>query len=221
MKKFQLLIATFTSLASLMLLSGCMGDILKPRADPTKYYMLSSANDLPVQDGAKNIMLNLSQVRMPAYMMRQQIVSAKDSSSEIVISDIHRLPEFPVDAFTRVIATNISKIARSENVYAYPAMAPDENCISLRVTIVECMGVIGKTLDFKARWELIKTEGSKVTAQRTKLFIKQLPAGENYDGYISAINKGLGELSEDIVKGIVEFKKECAKTDSSAAKKLD
>lgn len=200
--------AAICGLAIAAPLSGCMGDFLTPREDPTKYYLIKSADNPQVLGGAENVMLNISQVRMPAYMSRQQIVSAKDGSSEIVISDIHRLPEFPVDAFTRTIAANISKMAKSENVYAYPGVAPEPDCIGVRVIIAECIGVVGKDLSFKARWELIKPEGSKIVAQKAKLFVRKIPAQGGYDAYISAMDRGLSELSEDIVKGIVEFKRQ-------------
>lgn len=207
MKKFNLFAIALASIAQLFL-SACVSDFLKPRQDPTKFYILSAQKSPTAVDGIENIMLNISQVRLPAYMMRQQIVSAKPNSSEIVISDIHRLPEFPVDAFTRVIATDISKIAKSENVYAYPGIAPETNAIEIRIIIVECMGVIGEELDFKARWELVKPDGSKIVAQTSKLFIKKFLAPNGYDDYIKAIDKALAGLSEDIVKGIVEFKKQ-------------
>lgn len=205
MRKIKILTALI-GVAAQMLLSGCMGDFLQPKQDPTKYYIISPLNSPKTIAGAKDVMLNVSQVRIPAYMTRQQIVTAKKGSSEIIISDFHRLPEFPVDAFTRVLAANISKIAKSEHVYAYPATAPKPESIGVRVTIFECMGVLDEELSFKARWELVKPEGAKIVAQKTEFFSKKIPAKRGYDGYVSSMGEALGELAADIVEGIVEFK---------------
>lgn len=205
MGKIKIVMAII-GIAVQLTLSGCMGSFLQPKQDPTRYYIISPLDSPKPIAGAKDVMLNISQVRIPAYMTRQQIVSAKKGGSEIIISDFHRLPEFPVDAFTRVLAANISKIAKSEHVYAYPATAPKPDCIGVRVTIFECMGVLGEELKFKARWELVKPQGAKIVAQKTEFFSKKFPAKNDYDGYVGAMGEAMGELAADIVEGIVEFK---------------
>lgn len=210
-------IAFLAAAAAPLFLTSCVGDFLQPKEDPTRYYVLSSASAPETVPGAENVMLNISQVRIPAYMSRQQIVSKAAGSPEVMISDFNRWPEYPVDSFTRVIATDISKMVRSQNVYAYPGMAPEKDAITLRVIIVECIGQVGGKLDFKARWELVKPSGAKTEAQTARLFVREIPSGAGYIGYAVAVERALNELSLDIAKGLVEFKKGLAEAEDGGA----
>ena len=189
-----------------LLLSGCVGDILAPREDPTQFYVLKSAEKIDKIDGMKDVPLNISLVRIPSYMTRNQIVTSQNDSSRIEISDINRWPETPIDSFTRVIASNIARIADSDEIYTYPSLALGIGAPELRVHVVDCMGQLGGELYFSARWELLDNADTKNAKRKTDIFETRVPVGNSYDAYVGAIEKALSELSLDIAKGLKEFK---------------
>lgn len=187
-------------------LSGCVGDILSPREDPTEFYVLNGADSVERVEGLTDVPLNISLVRIPSYMTRNQIVTSRKGSSRIDISDINRWPEVPIDSFTRVVSSNIARITESDEIYTYPSLALGIGAPELRVNVMECMGELGGELYFSARWELLKGEGSKNTKRKTDIFEARIPVGDSYDSYVMAMEKALYELSLDISKSLKEFK---------------
>ena len=197
--------STAAILIASFFLSGCMmDDILAPREDPTQFYVLKSAAQPEKIDGMKDRALNVSLVRIPSYMTRNQIVTAQDGTSRIEISDIHRWPETPIDSFTRVVASNVARITGSDEIYTYPSLALGIGAPELRVHVIECMGQPGGELHFCARWELLDNN-SKNAKRKTDMFETRIPVGNSYDAYVASIEKALYELSLDISKGLKEF----------------
>lgn len=198
--------AALAALAAAVLTPGCVGDILAPREDPTQFYVINGAKEFERVDGIADIPLNISLVRIPSYMARNQIVTSQKDSARVDISDVDRWPEVPIDSFTRVISSNIARISGSDEIYTYPSLALGIGAAELRVNVMECMGELGGELYFSARWEILKSEGSKVAKRKTDIFEVRIPAGDTYDSYVRAMEKALYELSLDIAKSLKEFK---------------
>lgn len=197
MKKFIALIA----LALLLLLSSCVGNLLEPKNDPTQFYIPRISQDIkPLADFAgKDFSINMPLVRIPAYMTRTQIITAQANSTRLNISDLHRWADIPSDSFTRVLAGNLSGHLNMIDIAVYPSASSKSNAMTLRVSVVECLGEFGGDLNFAALWEASLGESS---AHFSKVFKTKVPAGDNYDDYTKAISKALSELSLDMATHI-------------------
>lgn len=202
--KSKILKFIFIALNSL-LLTSCVGDFLKPPEDPTKFYILRAPLQVERIDGLSNTQLNVAPVRIPEYLMRQQIVTQAHNRSEIHLSDYNRWLEFPSDSFSRIVSVSLSRIMRNENVYLYPFVSTDENAPTLRVMIIDCVGELGGKMYFKARWEIANMNGSKTAGKVNKLFAKAYDCGDSYESYIQTIDLALYELSFDVASGLKNF----------------
>ncbi len=203
-------VKTILLAASAVVLSGCLGSFLEPKADSTVFYVMRSTSDVAVVDISSPREVNMLNVIVPAYMSRNQIVVMEKSTIEI--SEFNRWAELPTDGIERVLQDNISATSPNLSVYVYPAMSFDKNAVGLRVFISDFIGEFGGDVELKGKWQLL-SEGD--LGQSGGSFDIKVPCGSTYDSYVSAMDKALYELSQQIAKSLAkEFEILAKKTES-------
>jgi len=187
--------------ASAALLSSCLGGLLEPKEDPTRFYIISAAENPARIAGAEKLSLNLLPITAPAYMARNQIVSL-DGDGSVILSEFDRWAESPQNGFTRAIIDNISSISGSAEISAYPFCG---GAASVRVLINECVGKFGGELAFRGRWQADCPETGLCVA---KDFSYKVPCGgSSCREYVGAISKAVYSLSLDIAETLSKNQK--------------
>lgn len=181
------------------LLTGCISDMLAPRADPTKFYLLDAPAQ-PKKFEAKAPVI-LSSVVLAGYLDRTQITTL-GNGAEAKVSEFDRWVEPPEGMFSRNFARCIAENLGGSKVYLYPESPADPTgAVNVRITVYKCIGKIGGDLEFAVRWT--KNEHLK-NGSRIYAFKKTVPAGKGYDGYVNAIAQCVSEASASIAKSISE-----------------
>lgn len=176
------------------LLSGCLGDVLAPREDPTKFYMLQNFPETIKSDYDGSIGINIV---VSGYLTRTQITSINKNGT-VSLSEFNRWIETPENLFARAFSIAVAKNMPKASVFLYPEISPLEgkHC-DVRITITDCIGTINGDLTFSGRWIIIKNGKGKVYN-----FTKTVPSGKDYAGYVEAISKCIADVSVEISKSI-------------------
>jgi len=187
------------------MLCACMGEFLQPKEDPTVFFMMrSNVTDKNKVAEIKLTEVNFLPVSIPAYMARTQIVSLEDSG-RVSMSEFDRWSENPKEAVSRVLAENISALCKGVDLYSYPTVASSVNAPSLKITITEFIGTLGKSVTLKGKWRIITRDSNKKS--QSKIFSISIPCENSYDSYVKAMNQGLFNLSKEIVEGFLAIDK--------------
>ena len=91
-------------------------------------------------------------------------------------------------------------------------MSFDKSAVGLRVFISDFIGEFGGDIVLKGKWQL---SSNPEAGQSGGSFEIKVPCGSTYDSYVSAMNKALYELSQQIAKSMAkEFEILAKKTES-------
>jgi len=209
MKKLTILRTLLFTFAASML-TGCFGGAFAPVKDPTVFYKLN-AKDQPsvASEEAPGISFAIMPISLPPYFNRAQIVTL-DGGNRVTEAEFNRWIEMPSDTMPRIFMENLSTLCKNSNVYAYPVVAYEESNLWVRIYVYDCIGTLGQNLSFKARWQLIATDGKHELVSRD--FVKKYPVKADYDSYVAAIEQACADLSLQIANGIKEYSAKTAKT---------
>jgi len=199
-KKF---INLFLILLCSLVLSGCLGDMLKAKPDDTAFFMLMPVNQK--SDVDVNIVINMMPATLPAYMSRSQLVIASNVV-RVELSENARWIENIEAGVSRVIADNLkNSLGKNATVYLYP-MSAQVSVNSLRITITDLIGSIGGQTKIKAKW--IYSSDNENKELLSGYFEKSIDTGSSYEEYVKSMSALLGALSEDISSKIITHNKE-------------
>lgn len=192
-------LAIIFSALSALAFSGCMGDLLAPREDPSKFYILSEPAPAAAQSYSGDIAI--SSVILPGYLNRTQI-TLLNADGTVGISEFNRWVELPEGMFSRVFARALSKNMPKASVFLYPELPPvPGNSCDVRISISRCIGSLGGDLHFEGR--CLYTIGGKTRAYS---FAKRVSAGKTYGSYVDALSRCVAEAASEISKEISKNK---------------
>lgn len=200
------------------LLGACMGDVFTPKEDPTKFYVLNSPVKVESIDGLNDISVNIAPVKIPEYMLRQQILIQKGSRNEIDLSDTNRWLEYPNDAFSRVVALNLSRITGSDDVCLYPYVSENPNAYMVRIVVARCAGELGGDMNFIVRWHIFRHAAGKPAQKYGNRFFRTYKTGANYEEYVNTISEAFYDLSLEIAKELKKLYQSEKNADKPAKK---
>lgn len=188
-------------------LSSCVGDALKPRKDPTVFYVLNAKAEKPlkgVDKKCENLNISMLPVSLPNYMSRPQIVSA--SGDRLVIDEFNRWGETVESGVERVVAKNIETLLPGIHVFKYPSVSMEKTPLTLKITVNDCIGEVGGKLKFSASWQIVSNDSGQIAI--TEKFETSANIVKDSDSYVNAIGKSLEKLSEEISKRVLSIELE-------------
>ncbi len=176
------------------LLNGCLGDILAPKEDPTRFYVIKNLPAKKSSDFDGSIGVNLVS---SGYLNRSQITSLNKDST-VSVSEFNRWIESPDNLLARAFSIAIAKNVPKASVFLYPEISclEGKHC-DIRITITDCIGSVNGELTFSGRWIVIKNGKAKAYN-----FSKTVSSGKGYAGYVDAISKCIAEVATEISKSI-------------------
>lgn len=194
-KSFAIMMSALSALA----LSGCMGDMLAPREDPSKFYILAEPAPAEILPYSGDIAI--SSVLLPGYLNRTQI-TLLNADGTVGISEFNRWVESPEGMFSRVFARAFVKNMPNASVFLYPELPPvPGNACDVRISVGRCIGSLGGDLHFEG--SCLYSLGGKSRVYR---FAKQVPAGKTYSSYVAALSRCVAEVASEISKEISKNK---------------
>lgn len=199
------IVALFIACCAAAVLSGCVGDFLKPKDDPTQFYILRS---IPPKadwkaDVPAGVQVNILPFSLPSYLGRHQMV-VLEGGGKVEISEFNRWAELPVSGFNRVLLDNISALLPSVDAYAYPSVSPRADALTLRLFVDEFLGSLNGEVVLKGMWVLYSPKDKKSAEKKFKFSAK---ASGSFDSYAEAMNALIFQLCQQISTGIAGLTK--------------
>jgi uncharacterized lipoprotein YmbA len=192
--KCRLLICLLSA-TGLLFLAGCTGlDVLEPRADSTRFYILEPPFDeelLQERDPAAPS-LHLGTGTLAKHLQDSRIAIRTPGSNEITYANQHRWAEPLADGIARVLVTRIAHQLGSSRVAFQRFAAGSESDYVFGFHIHDLGGKPAQAVRLHASWWIQAKEAKEPVLHET-LLEESLPPGDtSHAAYV----KGLQQLVE-------------------------
>lgn len=183
--------------ALLPLLGGC-ASLLEPKADPTRFFLLSApAEAVRPAEAQGGVSIGLCRVELPAYLRTPAIV-VRPGGTEVRHAPAARWAE-PLDqGISRVLRETLRAQPAVRSVVAYPAPRAATPEYEISVTVLACEAVLtgdGQQARFAANWEVRATAGEgRVVASGTFEIKPPERAADDYRDLTTILGGAVGEL---------------------------
>jgi uncharacterized lipoprotein YmbA len=180
--------------AALLAVAGCA------TTPPPTFYQLEEPASTQLSGLERGIAIGVGPVNVPAYLDRPQIV-IRDTAHRLELSEFNQWAEPLKNSIMRVIGVNLSNMLETTRVFKIPRRdrtIPIE--FRIAIDIARFDGKLGGDALLVARWTLYSRD-EKALLTKVSL-ISEPSGGEGYDNLITAQNRALQKLSQEIVDAI-------------------
>jgi len=185
------------------LLSSC--SLLEPVPDPSRFYVLTTATDVPSDPPLSNVSLGLGPVRLPDYLRRQEIV-CRTGPTEIRPSPIDRWAGGLEGGVVRVLAENLARFVGTDRIAVYPSLEIVRADYMIEINVVRFDLDAQNTATLQARWQVRDTK-SKAKEPSVSRETQSTHAATSSDmaAGVEALSLTLADLSRDIAAVVREL----------------
>jgi uncharacterized protein len=197
------------------LVCGC-SSILPPRADPTKFYVLTPIagvdSNRPESWAAHPLAVGLGPIKFPDYLTHLEVVT-RVSSNRIEMSPTDQWAEPLDESFRRVLAVNLATLLGTDQVVPFPWYASVKLDYRIEVTVMrfERDGSGGTTL--AANWLIRGGHGDQPLVSRQSNFHvseglltsaaeRTTTTDNSIDDAAAALSADLSDLSKQIAAAV-------------------
>lgn len=178
--------------------SGCLN--LKPAADTSRYFVLTSPSDTPVASSA-GPSVGLGRVEIPDYLQPKRIAIRK-GNNEIQYSDTLQWAERLDRGIQRTLRANLASLLGSTNL-AMSAWRRSDVQAEVYVSVLRFEADEHGQVILEARWRVMSSGGEKGLHLGTSKITRRGPSfAENPDGATAALSQAITDLSREIAVAV-------------------
>jgi uncharacterized lipoprotein YmbA len=181
------------ALLVLLVAAGC--SLLKPRTDPTRFFVLSTT-DPPEPATPIAQVLGIDHVTLPAYLEREAMVTRK-ADNQIDIQDYNRWGEPLREGFVRTLRRDLDGQLGTEHVQTQPFDPAHEPSLLLDVRVRHFEFVAGEGAVLEASWTLRDKAGKELATHEA---IEKLPALEDTGAEVAGLSKAIARLAAGVAE---------------------
>lgn len=179
------------SIASLLVLSGCVELGLGGVTPPSRLYLLAAlAEPASRSDGPG---LGVGPIRLARYLDRPQIVT-RGPGPRIEVAEFDRWAEPLEESVARVLAENLSRQLGTDRVQRHPFRSGRAVELAVEVDVTRFDGEPGGAVVLEAWWRL---RGEDALLQRGSRIVEEAQ-GPGFDALAAAMSRALATLSRHI-----------------------
>lgn len=184
-----------------LLVSSCS---LGKQPPPTRLYTLTA---LAPPDGGQRtastqgLAIGVGPVELPEYVDRPQIMTG-DGGNELRRAEFDQWAEPLGTNFTRVLATNLSKLLATDRVAMFPWMGPVPLDYQVVVEVTQFLGNPNGSVSLVALWRVLGKDGREALVSRQSSFTEST-GSQDYNALAAAMSRTVASLSRDIATAII------------------
>lgn len=181
----------------LVIALGATACSLKPREDPSRFYVLApAAHAAPVETGLAGWTIGIGPVTLPAYLDRTEIV-VRRGENEVAVPEQDRWAEPLTTGLQRVITEELTLLLAPQRALQHPWSSTAGVDFAVRIDVIRFDRDSAGTAVLDARWRIEDGSGNRlVDSRRTHL---AEPADGLETGFaVAAQSRALGALSQEI-----------------------
>ena len=182
-----------------LLLPGC--SFLKARSDPTRYFVLTSAEPTaPVTPAS--IVVGVEHLELPEYLRRPELVT-RTAENQLAISEYDRWGEPLKDGFARTLRRDLENQLGTGHVIAAPFDPTNRPALTLDIEVrrFERVGNAEAVLD--ARWTIRDGKSGAELETRDSRQRAPLPAADP-NATVVALSHALTAFAAEIGAALIE-----------------
>ncbi len=192
---------------ALIFIPACLWLLGCATSPPTKFYLLSPIPGESVEDATaadhKPAIVRVEGVTIAGYLDRHEIVT-RISENEIHLADLNQWGEPLRDAFTNLLALNLSRLLPARDFVFFPFKCPSPAEYEINVEILRMDGTLNGDVHLTAQWSILKgmkgMEGDIVAAAKSVLKASSMPT--DYGELVAAESQLVEQLSREIAASI-------------------
>ena len=183
----------------LRLLPGC--SFLKARSDPTRYYVLTSAEPkLPAT--AIPLVIGVEHIELPEYLLRAELVT-RTASNQLAIAEYDRWGEPLKDGFARTLRRDLENQLGAGHVIAAPFDPTNRPPLTVDLEVRRFERVGNADAALEARWTI--REGKSGATLVTRDSRQRVPlAGTDATATVVALSSALAAFAGEIGAAVIE-----------------
>jgi len=188
-------------LTSTLLLLCCSCVQLGSDPQPMRYYLLQPNAQAEALSIDPEVNLTLEPIQFPTYLDQPQLTTHNDQQ-QVIIATLDRWAEPLPENVTRVLRENLSRhlqVAKTSQV----TLKPDNQELSIKLTINNFDGILGQKLNVDIRWAIIATDRSKKLSQGR--FTDDTPLGKKYSDLVIGLNGALNRISQKLAMEVTKL----------------
>ena len=176
-------------------LSACLGG---RSADP-EFYTLSPVMEKVISD--KNVAIGVNRVQVARYLDRPQIITQKEGTSEVNISEMNRWIAPLSDLMARTLVSDI-KNALPKSAVKTRSIGQEDFDYIISLEVINMDAVLGKTTTLNAWWKIYDRHEKLLFRHQTT---ETLPLGKTYEDLAAVQSQLLGKLAVQMAQKIAEM----------------
>ncbi len=174
-----------------VLTTGC----LKPRTDPSQFYVLAASADT-ARAAPADLIIGLGPITLPQYLQRPQMVT-RTGEHQMTLSEVDRWAEDLEAGLARVMREDLQRVTGASQVLSYPWLASRTVHYAVEVDILRFEGNAAGAVQLWAAWRIRDMATREVVvAQESR--ITQQAAGATRSEIVSAQSQAIVALSREI-----------------------
>ena len=188
---------------ALVPLVGC--SVLKPKADPTKFYVLRSQSSVSLTQappGQSEVAIRIGPGRFPDYLSSTPIVVA-DGANTVKRLDYHHWAEPLEKGVSRLLADTLSQLLNAPKVVVYPDETAGRAGYEVRYHVFKFEGPLHGPVTLEVFWEVNDREHQTTLAQRRSRYVIR-PVGDPHEveDYIGQMATAVEQWAQEIAQAI-------------------
>jgi uncharacterized lipoprotein YmbA len=190
----------FITCSTGVLLSACIS------TPPTRFYVLEPLSEQPLSSTTveKKRQIGIGPVSIPTLLERKQIVTRLPDNS-IKIAEFHQWASPLKDNVAQVLTHNLATLQADDLIRAYPWSAYGAVDYRIIIDIIRFDTRPEQSVNLEANWAIMNEKNHSLLSNgRTK--IERLLDDPSYPATVKALNKILGEFSQELSQALGKIK---------------
>lgn len=177
-------------------LCGC--SLLGPRADPTRYYVLTPSRGAARPSPALPP-VGLGPVTLPGYLDRPQLVT-RTAENQLTLAEYDRWGEDLGDSLGRVLRQDLQERLGNQPVALYPWQSGQPPPLGVAVEVQRFERAGERAVELRARFT-VRDAGGRVLATRD-VDLRRATPGTTPGDAVAALSDALGALADAIADAL-------------------
>ena len=176
-------------------LSACLGG---RSADPD-FYTLSPIKEKIISD--KSVAIGINRVQIARYLDRPQIITQKEGTPEVTISEMNRWIEPLSNLIARTVVTDIKNIL-PKSVVKTRSIGQENFDYIVSIEIVNMDTILGETTTLNAWWKIYDKDEKLLFRHQ---MVETSSIGKSYEDLARGQSQLVGKLAVQIAQKISEI----------------
>jgi uncharacterized lipoprotein YmbA len=184
-------------------LAGC--SFLKPKADPTQFYVLraqSAGVDGTVSGSASFPEIRVGPGRIPAYLDNNPI-AIENGPNRVEYLDVYCWAEPLSKGVSRVLAENLARTFAPINLTVHPNLPLTDSGCEIRYTVERLEGTLTGPVTLVVSWQVLQRSSGEVTAaKRSEYVVPAQGKAKVVSAYVERLSAALALWADDVAATI-------------------